>query len=290
MARPEASPINNLVFVSDLHCGSKVGLCPPHKIRLPEADGGWYLPSPQQRMVWNRWRYFWDAFVPDVTRGEPYGVVLNGDVMDGDHHNTPTIISRHLGVQADIALECLESVRKSCGGRLWFVGGTEAHAGQSWAEEHRLAQQLQAVPDEFGNVVRGELWITCGPWLGNVAHHIGATGSAAYESTGLAKELNDIYAEAARKAERPPDFVVRSHRHRRYEIRVPRPRQDAICFVTPGWQLRTPFSARTVGGRVTTPQLGGVVVRHHEGVLFTRPETWYVKRPRTEKARLWEEP
>lgn len=285
MKRVKESAVNNLVFVSDAHCGSKMGLCPPHPIQLPEANGGCYLPSPAQLMIWKRWRYFWDVFVPEATRGEDYGVVFNGDMLDGDHHECSDIISRHLGVQAEIAKECLAPVVRAAGGRAWYVGGTEAHSGKSWAEEHRLARELGVLPDEHGNQVRAELWIMCGPWLGNVAHHIGVTSSAAYETSAVTRELNDIYGEAARQGARPPDFVVRSHRHRRCEVRIPRTGQDAICFVTPGWQLKTPFSVRTAGGRVQAPQIGGVVVRHHEGQLFTRPETWYVNRPRTEVPR-----
>jgi len=280
--KPKENPINNIVVVSDLHCGSTVGLCPPHKIERPEGGGG-YTIGRGQKDLWKRWRYFWDVFVPSATRGEQFTVVVNGDVLDGDHHDTTFIISRDLTVQRKIAKEILEPILDACRGRLYFVAGTEAHTGKSGTEERGLAEELKARRDKWGNILPGELWLKCGPWLGQFAHHIGVTSSQAYDTSAVRRELNDIYAECAASAERPPDFLVRSHRHRRVEVRIPsrHPEQDAIAFVTPGWQLKTPFSYRTAGGRNTQPQLGGVVIRHHDGVLFTRASTWNVKRPPT---------
>ena len=37
--------------VSDLHCGSTLGLCPPEGVQLD--DGGQYLPSAAQKALWD---------------------------------------------------------------------------------------------------------------------------------------------------------------------------------------------------------------------------------------------
>ena len=78
----------SLVVVSDTHSGCRVGLIHPDGIRLD--GGGRYLPSAMQLKMWALWREFWDEWVPEVTRGEPYDIVHNGDVIDGVHHNATT--------------------------------------------------------------------------------------------------------------------------------------------------------------------------------------------------------
>ena len=92
---------NNLIIVSDTHCGCKLGLCPPYP--MPLDDGGTYTISKVQRKLWAWWQEFWDDWVPRVTKGEPYAVVTNGDTLDGVHHGSTTQISHNLGDQANIA-------------------------------------------------------------------------------------------------------------------------------------------------------------------------------------------
>ena len=46
-----------LAVVSDLHCGSTLGLCGPEPVELD--DGGLYTPSAIQRWLWERWADYW---------------------------------------------------------------------------------------------------------------------------------------------------------------------------------------------------------------------------------------
>jgi hypothetical protein len=109
-------------------------------------------------------------------------------------------------------------------------------------------------------------------------HHIGTTGSAHYESTAVTKELTESYTQAGRNRLEPPDVVVRSHRHRHIEVRVPTSLGYGISFVTAGWQLRTPFAYKIPGGRVMTPQIGGSLIRQGDEDLFTRHKIWDIGR------------
>jgi MFS family permease len=53
--------------------------------------------------MWSLWREFWDVWVPEVTKGEPYDLVHNGDVIDGVHHGSTTQISHNIEDQLRIA-------------------------------------------------------------------------------------------------------------------------------------------------------------------------------------------
>lgn len=276
-----AQPIRNLIVVADTHCGCQLGLCPP-SIKL--KHGGTYRYSPFQKTIWQCWRHFWGKWVPKVTRGEPYAVCFNGDMTDGRHHGATTQISQDLSDQDNIAFECLAPVVEKCDGRFYYVSGTEVHAGRSGEDEDRLGKRLGAVPDpETGSHTRYELFIQVGKALAHITHHIGVTGSMAYETTALTKEFNEFCAESARWGRPIPDILVRSHRHRHAEVRVPTAKGYGIIFVTAAWQLRTPFLFRVPGGRITTPMLGGSLIRQGDEEHFTRHMTWETARTKTVK-------
>ena len=269
--------VRNLVVVSDLHLCSRLGLYPAdYRMRLD--DGGTYTASRLQRVLWRWWREFWLEWVPTVTRGEPYAVVLNGDLVDGGaHHGSTAHISANPEDQERLALHVLRPVRAAAV-RLYVVRGTEAHAGTSGHYEESLARQLDAVPDRDGRYARWRLRLRLGYALVDLAHHIGTTGSMAYETSAIHKELEQIYADAARWGEEPPDVVVRSHRHTCAEtrIRIAKRRQGvhalgfATSCTTAGWQLVTPFAWRVAGARRMRPQFGGTLVRCGDEEVYTR--------------------
>jgi len=274
------------VYVSDLHCGCQMGLCPPEGARLD--DGGRYKPNRIQRAVWGYWRQFWDAWVPEVTDGAPVGVVVVGDSLDGVHHGSVGQISHNLSDQARIAYEVLAPVAEYAEGRLHILRGTEAHVGPSAQEEERLAERLGAVPNRQGQRATYELWQTIRDPQGRPAalvhclHHIGTTGSNAYEATAVHKELTEEFTEAARWGERRPDYIIRAHRHRllRSEIATGGRQGKADAIVLPGWQAKTSFAWKIAGGRLAPPQFGGVVIIATKDEVYSRHKVWHIGRGR----------
>ena len=274
--------VANLVVVSDLHCGCRLALCPPEGV--PVDDGGMYLPSPLQMALWGHWRQFWDEFIPSVVHDEPYAIAVNGDCVEGNHHRSTTQISHNPADQEECAIRVLEPLMDRCQGRLYLIRGTEAHVGSSGCDEERLAARLGLAPNGAGQRARWELWARVGPSLIHLAHHIGTTGTRAYESTAVTKELTEAYGEAAQWGEEPPDVIVRSHRHRFIHVRIPTRKGGAEAVVTPAWQGKTPFAYRIPGARQAMPQFGGIVIRHHarDGVTFVRECVWTPRRPEVE--------
>lgn len=269
MAKRKASSVRNLVFVSDLHGGCRLGLYPMEN-PIALDDGGPYLGSKVQAVLWDWWREFWDEWVPDVTRGEPYAIVVNGDSVDGCHHNSTTQISQNLADQEEIAFRLLDPLRPLCDGRLYIIRGTEAHGGKSGVDEERLAKRLSAVSRD-GRHAHWELWFRLGGRaLVHCMHHIGTAGSMAYETSSPQKELEQMYVESARWGEEPPNVIVRSHRHRSVETRILTAKGFATACTTAGWQLKTPFAYKVAGARITQPQIGGLVVRCGDEDVYTR--------------------
>lgn len=271
--------IRNVIVVSDLHCGCQFGLCPENGITLD--GGGHYEPSSNQKIVWKWWNSFWSEWVPEVTKGEPYAVVVNGDTTDGRHHKSTTQVSQNLSDQKHIAEKVLFPVAEKASA-FYMIRGTEAHVGQSAENEEMLADSLNAIPDEIGNNARNDLWLIVGGENGclvHFTHHIGTTGTSHYESSAVNKELSEMFQEAGRWGERPPDIVIRSHRHRHFKIEMSTSRGYGICEVTPGWQLKTPFVYKIPGGRISTPQFGGIFIRQGDEEHYTRSRVWNITRP-----------
>ena len=274
--------INNLVVVSDLHCGCQLGLCPSQGVELD--GGGRYRPSPLQQIVWDWWEEFWGVWVPKACHDEPFAVLVLGDTLDGVHHRATTQISHDLGDQGEIAYRVLAPIASKCEGRLYMIRGTEAHVGPSGVEEERLAKRLEAIADESGHHARWDVWMRLGQGLVHATHHIGTTGSQAYESTAVMRELAEAYTEAGRWKQRPPDVLIRGHRHRHIEVRVPTALGYGIAFTCPAWQLKTPYTYRLSGARQAMPQIGGSVVRQGDSDLYTRH--WVRSPSRTQEVTL----
>jgi hypothetical protein len=281
---------NNIVVISDTHCGDRLGLI--HKDGIDLDDGGKYLPSSLQLKMWEMWREFWDEWVPIATRGEPYVIVHNGDAINGKPHGNKSNISDNVVDQRAIAVQCLLPERENpkCI-EYYHIRGTEAHVGKSGEEEEALARDLGAKANESGMSARYDLWKTVGDdKLVHFLHHIGTTGSNAYEATAVHKELVESFIEAVRWDQARPDVIVRSHRHRCIEIAIPvghslsreHATGKAYAVVTPAWQGKTPFSWKIAGARLATPQFGGIVIRYSEDELFIRTKVWNVDRSVTE--------
>lgn len=283
-------PVRTLVIVSDTHCGCRLGICGPDHIRVD--GGGHYVPSTFQKKLWLLWREFWDEWVPEVTRGEAYDVVHNGDAIDGSHHNSTTQISHNIEDQLRIAERVIAPEAERCralGGTYYHIRGTEAHVGQSGEYEERLARTLGAKPNDEQQYARFDLWKRVGVStkkvrapLVHLLHHIGTTSSAAHESSAVNAELTASYVEAARWNREPPDFVVRSHRHRSIAVDLNSAKGYAAAVVTPAWQGKTPYVFKIPGARISEPQVGGIAIRQGEEEFYYRRKVWSFDRSREE--------
>jgi hypothetical protein len=255
---------HNLVVVSDLHCGCQTGLCPPRGVVLDE--GGTYYPSAIQEKIWEYWRFFWDEWVPKATEGEAFDVVVNGDAIDGSHHRSTHQFTHNPQTQTRCAKMVLEP-EVARAEKYYHIRGTEVHVGSSGHVEEGLARDLGATQSPEGMSSRYELWKKLknpesdDDYLVHILHHIGTTSSAAYEATAPQRELINALSDAGRCADRPPDAVVRSHRHRYIKTEIPSHRGRAISLTTPAWQGKTPYTFRKTGARQQQPQFGGVLLR-----------------------------
>lgn len=246
-------------IVSDLHCGSTLGLCHPDGVGLD--DGGTYLPSSAQTKLWRCWEEYWQV-VEDRAKGAALVVVVNGDALDGDHHKTAQIVSKNLAAtQQEIAERVLDPALALSPAAVHVVRGTEAHVGASGEFEESLARSLGCPRcPSTGAASRWHLQCVSEGVLLDFAHH-GRLGQRPWtKMTGPATLAAQILQAAAKHKSPCPDLAVRSHYHQEadtfdnYPVRV---------IQTRGWQLSTAFVHRIAAGSV--PEIGGLIVTCEDG-------------------------
>lgn len=272
MSRKE---VRQALFLSDTHCGDGMGLLPPS---FSLDNGNTVQQGRTQKALWAWWREMHDEWLPYATNGEPYAVVMNGDALEGVHHGSVAQVSQNMEDQIRIAETVLRPIVDACSGRYYHIRGTGAHSGQAGQHEENLARRLGAIPNEDGHHARWDLWLRLGKYLGHATHHIGTVHSPMSEATAIHAELVQSYVEAGRWGDEPPDFIVRSHRHRSYQVRFPSAKGEAVGIVTPAWQGRTEFTFKISGARMTQPQFGAVLVVAGTDGIYTKAFTKRLER------------
>lgn len=272
-----------LALVSDVHCGSTVAVCPPE---VSLDDGGHYGASRAQLWLWQEWQGFW-AWIAEQRRRERARLMLGfvGDLVDGDHHDTTQILSRHPGAQmavADAVFRVPLALRPE---RIFVVRGTEAHVGRSGATEEALAHgwheaghPVAPVPD-LDDVWSAYTWpLELNGVRIELAHHgrggvLPWTGAAA-----AARYAVQVLAEYAESGDAPPHIAVRGHRHRKLDTGdLSRVR----LLQLPAWQLKTSYVHRIAPSSIS--DVGGACIIIRNGEADVR---WYVRRP--ERTRPWQ--
>lgn len=243
-------PLKLNVVISDIHCGSSVGLMPPDFVTVNDNE---VVQNPVQRWLWDCWRRAQD-FVSDVADGDPFALTLNGDAIEGVHHGTKQVISPDTKDHLACAVEVLKPFTDAAS-RVLVVKGTECHTNN---HENSLGEILGAVADPDSNRKKqarafDRLTMDMGGTRCAFSHHIGTSVRDYLEATQYSIAINQELTAARTNGEEEPRVICRAHRHRFGFFG----NGHALCFVTPPWQALTRFGHKVVPG-----------VRCHPGVLI----------------------
>ena len=243
-----------LAVVGDTHTNSTLGLCPPNGIELD--DGGTYKPSKLQRELWRAWKDYADTVAAlKSEHGANVCTIFNGDISDGDHHNTSQIISRSENTMHKIAHRTLGLLYEQSD-RVYVVRGTRVHRGATGSIEETFAEDIGAVQNkETGAYSWGHVYLKHAGIVVEAAHH-GSMGRLPWTYPNAANKLASITMVNAANARRAiPDLAFRSHNHR-YADSFDIYRTRAICL--PGFQGKTEYVERI--DPTAIPDIGGLIV------------------------------
>lgn len=254
-----------VAVVSDVHAGGTTALCPDV---VPLDDGGEYHASTAQRWLFQCWRDYWQrvAAQRDKEDAELY-VVFNGDCVEGDHHNTPQIMSRNPNAQADVWIACAKIPLALQPDRIVVVRGTAAHVGQSGSSEERIADGMRRdkrpiVSDP--NTGTASWWHWRPELQGvrlSITHH-GIMGRKEHTRVSqMVLYAHDIHLQHTKNGERPPDLAFRAHNHKMGDT------FDAVkprVIGTGAWQLGTGHVHQVAPDSLADTQGATALIRHGE--------------------------
>lgn len=250
-----------LAVVSDLHCGSTLGLSTPTFIR---DDGETYVAGVAQNWLWHCWLDYWDTVKSRMKRGDQLVVVVNGDVTDGpNHHGTNQTVSSSYADEIRLAKDVLRPALALKPRNLFMVRGTPSHVGVASSSEETVAQILNATPDgprSTWNMLPLEL-------QGNLFHfyHHGKVGrTRATRNNPVINAARDHFLNALNAGQPYPHYVVKSHMHQYADS------HDAFltrCIQTPGWQLATAYIDKVVADMYALADIGGLLFHINNGTV-----------------------
>jgi hypothetical protein len=236
-ARPEL-----VLVISDLHVGSTVGLLPPN---YQTIEGNVIELNAVQRFLWEAWQDM-NEWVARETAGSNYAVVINGDLIEGDHHGTKQIWSKDTSDHVAAAAEVLQPVL-SRASSFFIVQGTESHTNN---HEISLGKILRAEKNpDTGLPAFTRLHLSVRGCLCAFRHHIGTSVRSWTNATQLAAVLAEETIQAVNNGEAPPQVVCAAHRHKFGTYSNGR----GAVIVSPPWQLLTRFGHKVVPEARTQP-------------------------------------
>lgn len=224
-------------FISDIHCGSKVGLWPLDRLSGDaEYKGIRYLMSCFEDMV-NSW--------PKLDL-----LVLMGDLIDGKQKKSDGVglLTTDLGEQADAAATVLEKAASKAD-VVYRVWGTPYH------ETH---DSILKIVDRALGVNKSDedqvIDLETGYGVLNLAHHP-SSGQALYQGTVVDRE--SMWSEIASYEDKTNDvrFIIRGHKHTYF---LQETAKRTICLL-PCFQLPTAYAVKQNYWRFQ-PSLGGVLM------------------------------
>ncbi len=194
-----------LVITSDTHCGSVVGLAPPRT----ETESGNVIDfgkNVHQEWLWEKWNEGRKR-VKEIIGKDKADFLLNGDATEGVHHrNEASLIAALIETHVNMAFECLLPWKKTCGGNIFVVKGTECHTLEM---ESLLASKLGAVSGK----AKDKWLIRMNGCLIDAAHHMPTTGRAYLEASAMSIMMGNARLNYLRSNQEVPSVFLRGHRH-----------------------------------------------------------------------------
>lgn len=186
--------------------------------------------------------------------GSNYALVLNGDLIDGDHHGTKQIWSKGIQDQVAACVLLLSKLTQRAS-KVYVVRGTESHTNDS---ENSIAKALRA--EKNPSNTRGDLHVfdrlhlTVNGCRCVWSHHIATSVRSNGEASALSSVLTEEFVQAARNGHQPRQFIGRAHRHKFGVFSNGR----GTVAVSPPWQMLTRFGHKVVPEARTQP--GGYIL------------------------------
>lgn len=227
------------VILSDLHCGSDVGLL-PEKVELDDGQTLGHGKNAWQAWLWQEFKAGL-KWVDGIVGKQQFGLTLTGDLIEGIHHRSDEVVAMKL-------MEHLAIARASVGSLIHravhtdIIRGTECHTHDFetvFAKEFGIGKAHDFVQRDFNGV------------LMDARHHMPCTSRKHLESSALGIISTNNVANAVRAGHRPARIFLRGHRH----VHGIYSDGDCLVCVTGAWQGLTRHGRKVVADSIPRPSI-----------------------------------
>lgn len=253
-----------LVVLSDLHCGSDVGLLPAEVVfedgqRIGHGSNEW------QKWLWAQWLQM-QQWVEDVISNDVFSLLLNGDLIEGIHHGSDEVVAAKILEHCKIAKTALHPIVNAAS-KVYSTRGTECHTRD--LETYLMKDLGRGKAHDF-------IQLDLNGVLVDARHHMPVTSRLHLEASGLAVVAANNRSNALRAGHKPARIFLRGHRH------VPGFFSDGEVFVgvTGAWQGLTRHGKKVVSDSIPRPSclildarntpVGALPAVHHR--VFNPPQ------------------
>lgn len=240
-----------VIFLSDIHCGSKVALLNPDTVLYEEGPNGEmreYKPelTESQKYLWDIQQWYLMKLQQLVKKNkyEKIILVLNGDITHGNKHKS-LLVSDRISDQILISKQCIDPILDIGVTHLRIVKGTDAHNFGFGAAEFLLCEIFKNERPDIDTEVLTHGSMSIDGFIIDYAHHSPGAGARMWLRGNVIRNyVRDIMINARMCDRKVPNLVIRSHIHSycRESVRVGS--QECIAITTPSMSLMDDFAVQ----------------------------------------------
>lgn len=256
-----------LLTLSDLHCGSDVGLMPPSFLTNAGNEIG-HGDNAYHQWLWDCWLSMHE-WAGSIIEDDSFALLINGDATEGIHHRDPAIVATFIEEHTRMAIQCLGNLVLKADEK-YVVKGTDCHTANM---EDYLAKQIGAV----GNVAKNKWLFKMHGCLIDAAHHMPTTSRVHLELNALGMLMSNAIRGHQRASHEIPQIYARGHRHLHGLVDD----GDTIAFSTGAWQALTRYGHKVATDSIPAPSAVLLDWRHvEEGQIPTiHRRKWHLPQP-----------
>lgn len=254
----------HIVLISDLHVGAMIS---PVPMTFEDESIGF------KSREWLRSCFdtFCNEFVPNVTNGEPFVLVVNGDVIHGDWVRFGMLALRTKVKQMRAARELLRPIATAASA-VYIVQGTEIHTAD--IEDDIADELLQVANVRPSKEAPGHesLSLMMNGLHHRFRHHTSVAGRTWTEASNQANHLADDILRCRRVGVPTPDVFCLGHRH----VFGQTLDGNGMSIVTPSWSgVDRHARAKT---REDFGSIGGCVLSYANRAKGEYPDVrWFIQ-------------
>jgi len=286
---PKRKKITLLPF-ADMHTGGTTALHPNKrkihgKYERLEDIGGWnYINRPnfqldsKQLAIWHHFEKCLD-WARELRKDSQLVIVQDGDAVEGNHHNTPQLVTIDEAEMMHTHRELMEYTQERLdygrGDSMYYVFGTDSHTRNF---ENMVAMDLNAYQYPDGKYCSSFLELHLNGVKIWIYHQGGVAGDYPTRGEALTRQLKKIWYKCEIEGIVPPDIVLTAHTHDAVYSTYTQNWKTMHGIILPSWQEKTryaldklPLSINKIGLQAIQISENGEILPIKEPMLMTSP-------------------